>query len=177
MGQYFKIVNPVKRQYIDIGDFAGENEKASGVMQGYHAVAVAVLVCKLDEVRHNFGPLAGSWYGDPVITAGDDYGEPDQYGIKTSTEQNPQRNLNLMATEEFEDITYQALAMLCQGREGFAEEMVHRAKESPGYVLVDLGNTVFQVGCEPLERALNDILGSDWTKQYKKERRQYPPHH
>ncbi len=86
----------------------------------------------------DFGPLAGSWFGDPVIAAGDDYGQPDQYGIQTSIEQNPQRNLNVMATEEFEDITYQALAMLCQGREGFAKEMAYRAKESPGYVLIDL---------------------------------------
>jgi hypothetical protein len=176
MGQYFKIVNPVKRQYIDIGHFAGENEKTSGVMQGNHAVAVAVLMCKLDEVSHNFGMLAGSWYGDPIIAAGDDYGQPDQYGIQTSMEQEPQRNLNQMASEEFEDITYQALAMLCQGREGFAEDMAHWAKVSPDYVLVDLGNTVFQVGCEPLERALNDILGLDWTKQYEQARGKYPPH-
>jgi hypothetical protein len=44
MSQYFKIVNPVKRQYIDAIRFS-ENIKASGYMRGYHAVAVALLVC------------------------------------------------------------------------------------------------------------------------------------
>lgn len=43
VGQYFKIVNPAKRQYIDPSSF-NENPKASGLLYGYHALAVALLV-------------------------------------------------------------------------------------------------------------------------------------
>jgi hypothetical protein len=121
MGQYFIIVNPVKRQYIDAIRFS-ENIKASGYMRGYQTLVVALLVCNGVEVHHTYGPLAGSWCGDPVIAAGDDHGQADQYGIKTSTDADPTRNLNRMAHEEFEDISYQAIAMLCRGREGFAQE-------------------------------------------------------
>ena len=167
MGQYFKFVNPVKRQYIDPFYF-GENIKASGVLQGYHAIAIAVLVCKLDEVQHDFGELAGSWYGHPIIVAGDDNGMADAYGVKTSTADNPERNLNSMAEEEFEDITYRSIAMLCEGREGFAEEIAKYSKDNFDTLrLMFLGNVVFQVGCRPLEEALEKVYGHDWVKEFK----------
>ena len=173
MGQYFKIVNPVKRQYLDPMRFY-ESVKASGFLYGYHAFAVALLVCNSEEVRHDYGPLAGSWFGDPIIAAGDDNGQPDRYGVKTSTEEDPTRNLNQMARDEFEDVSYKALAMLCEGREGFAREIVERSAEQPGdRFLLDLGNVVFQVGCEPLKHALIEIYGADWTKKYKEARQKY----
>jgi hypothetical protein len=169
MSQYFKIVNPVKRQYIDPIRFS-ENIKASGYMRGYHAVAVALLVCHASEVGHHYGSLAGSWYGDPVIAAGDDHGQPDQYGFKTSTGMDPQRNLNQLAREEFEDISYQAIAMLCQGRDGFAAELAARAAATPSrHLFVQLGNVVMLVGCEPLEEALADAFGREWRKLYQRE--------
>jgi hypothetical protein len=169
MGQYFKIVNPAKRQYIDAIRFS-ENIKASGYMRGYHAVAVALLVCQALEVPHRYGSLAGSWFGDPVIAAGDDYGQPDQYGFTTSTETDPERNLNQMAREEFEDISYQAVAMLCQGREGFADEIATSAAAAPSrHLFVQLGNVVMLVGCEPLEEALEHAFGREWRKLYQRE--------
>lgn len=175
MGQYFKIVNHVKRQYIDPNTFA-ENNKASGVLQhGYHVLAVALLVCKIEEVSQLYGPLAGSWYGDPIIAAGDDYGAPDVYGIKTSTEEDPNRNLNQMAKDEFKDISYKAIAMLCEGRVGFAEVIVKKSTE--GYsseLLIRLGNVVFQIGCKPLEEALEKVYGAEWTRKYKKAREENP---
>jgi hypothetical protein len=103
MGQYFIFVNPIKRQFLDADKF-NEGVKSYSVLCGYHAYAVALLVCSLTEIDHSYGQLAGSWYGDPVIVAGDDEGEPDAYGIKTSTLENPERNLYWQASEEFEDI-------------------------------------------------------------------------
>jgi hypothetical protein len=126
MSQYFLIVNPVKRQYIDASRF-DERTKASGFMRGYHATAVALLVCQSIEVGHRYGPLAGSWYADPIIAAGDDHGQPDQYGFATSTSTNPDRNLYQLARDEFEDISYQAIAMLCLAQDGFAEEIAEKA--------------------------------------------------
>ena len=166
MGQYFKIVNPNKRQFLHAGRFY-ENIKASGLMYGNHAVAVALLVCNSEGVRHEYGPLAGSWCGDPVIAAGD-YGPPDVLGIKTSTEQDPHRNLYQMAYEEFDDISVGAIAMLCEGREGFAREIVERAQShNANCLLADLGDIVFSIKCPPLEMALNEVFGDTWTKAYK----------
>lgn len=175
MGQYFKIVNPAKKQFIDASRF-NENVKASGVLYGYHAAAVAFLVCNIEQVRdgwgnpiYNFGELAGSWCGDAVFIVSDDHGKADEFGIKTSTEQNPDRNLYWMAKEEFEEISYKAIAMLCNGREKIAEEMARRAAASvsPDSGLVDLGNVVFYVGCEPIERALAKEYGVEWVSRYK----------
>jgi hypothetical protein len=169
MSQYFKIVNPIKRQYIDALRFS-ENIKASGYMSGYHAVAVALLICHAAEVAHHYGPLAGSWYGDPVIAVGDDHGQPDQYGVKTSTKTDPERNLNQMAREEFEDISYQAIAMLCLGRDGFTAEIAAKAAAAPSHHLfVQLGNVVMLVGCEPLQEALAGAFGGEWRKLYQRE--------
>jgi hypothetical protein len=175
MGQYFHIVNPAKRQYISASTSA-ENNKDSGVMLGYHAIAVALLVCNLDQVsyergepRHSYGPLAGSWFGDRVYLAGDDHGEPDEFGIKTSSVENPGRNLYWIAEEEFDDISYRAIAMLCEGQRTYAEELATKAaKPSHSKLLMHLGNVVFQVGCNPLEGALEHSLGRDWTRKYKR---------
>jgi hypothetical protein len=175
MGQYFKIVNPAKRQCIDASKF-NENIKSSGILRGNHAAAVALLVCNLDQVRdsrgnlrHDFGPLAGSWCGDPIYVVGDEQTEPDVFGINTSTIENPDRNLYWMAEEEFEDISYKAIAMLCEGRDDFAEEIAERSATSPGsdMNLVNLGNVVFIVGCESLKQALEKAYGKDWVSQYK----------
>src|SRR6185436_17466060 len=108
--------------------------------------------------------------GDPVIAAGDDCGQPDQYGLKTSTETDPHRNLNQMAHEEFEDISYQAIAMLCQGYDGFAAEIAAKAAATQSHHLfVQLGNVVMLVGCEPLEAALAAVFGREWQKLYQRE--------
>ena len=169
MGQYFIIVNPAKRQYIDAIRF-GERNKASGYMHGYHALAVALLVCNAVEVRHAYGPLAGSWYADPVIAAGDDHGLPDQYGIATSTDADPTRNLNQLAHAEFEDISYPAIAMLCRGQDGVAQEIAAKAAASRSrHLLVQLGNVIMLVGCTPLEEALAAAFGREWQKVYQRE--------
>ena len=176
MGQYFKIVNPAKRQYIDADRFH-ENIKASGVLFGHHATAVAFLVCNMDQVRVGRGQpvysgteLAGSWCGDPIYIVGDDQGEADEFGIKTATDSNPARNLNQMAKEEFEDVSYKAIALICNVHEEIAEELASSAAR--GYSrdtgLVHLGNVVFTVGCKSLESALEKEFGSEWVSSYKK---------
>jgi hypothetical protein len=169
MSQYFLIVNPVKRQYINASRF-DERTKASGFMRGYHATAVALLVCQSIEVGHRYGSLAGSWYADPIIAAGDDSGQPDRYGFATSTSTNPDRNLYLLARDEFEDISYQAIAMLCLGQEGFAEEIAAKAAEQPSqHLFVQLGNVVMLVGSESLSTALAQSFGRGWQKRHRQE--------
>jgi hypothetical protein len=182
MGQYFIIVNPAKRQYIDAIRF-NENIKASGILYGYHATAVAFLVCNIEQVRDEWGrptyegvELAGSWCGDHIFVVGDDQGKADEFGIKTSTEQNPERNLHLMANEEFEDISYKAIALICNAHEEIAEDIVKRAASgySPDRELVDLGRVVFTVGCKSLESALTKEFGREWESRYRTAIAQYP---
>ena len=167
MGQYFIFVNPIKRQFLDPGKF-DEGVKYYSVLYGYHAYAIALLVCNLTEVDHSYGQLAGSWCGDPVIVAGDDEGEADAYGIKTSTLENPERNLYWRASEEFDDISYRAVAMLSVGRKGFVDEVVARTLNgfSPSSGLIELGNVVIETGCEPLKQALVKGFGESWTDKY-----------
>ena len=51
MGQYFIFVNPAERQFLDGAKF-GEGVKSYTVLYGYHAYAIALLVCNLTEVKH-----------------------------------------------------------------------------------------------------------------------------
>ena len=108
--------------------------------------------------------------GDSVFIVSDEQGKADEFGVETSTEQNPDRNLYWMAKEEFEDISYKAIALLCKWREDIAEEMAQRAATgvSPDRELVDLGNVVFMLALDPLERALVKDYGAEWASRYKK---------
>lgn len=84
MGQYFKIVNLSKKQYIHIGDL-GENAKFSGLGYGLHSIALTRLLCvggdgseRHDRIYGNKGEdefYLGAWAGDQIQLAGD-YAEP-----------------------------------------------------------------------------------------------------
>ena len=169
MGQYFKIVNPAKKQYLDPDSF-GENNKASGYLLGIHAAAVALLVCRPLDVpeQDRYGRLEGTWSGDALYAAGDDCGEPNPDSLITVTPEYPERNLNQMAQQEFEDISYKAIAMLCEGPDYYADVFATRVTEASGdSLLIHLGNVVFQVGCNPLRDALERVVGDDWPLRYK----------
>lgn len=185
MGQAFLFVNPAKKQFLDPRRF-GENNTASTYLQGNHAAALALLVVNPTQVsfdndpNHNYGPMAGSWFGDPVYAAGDDYGPPNQFGIVTATEADPNQNLFFLAEAEYEDISYKAIAMMCVGRfwheigiSDFAEQLAEEAKRFEDF-LMELGNVVFTVGCPPLEAALQAIVGDDWVNRYEQAYKKRP---
>jgi hypothetical protein len=163
MGQYFIVVNPVKREYVDPSDF-GVNNKVSGLMQGLPALAVGLLIC---DGLPDPGPtgLIGSWVGDPVIAAGDDYGRPNAGGVQTATAENPERNLYQAAKAEYANITLRAIAMLAH--RGWSGELAALALEPfhPG-ALISVGRVVFEQGCEPL-RAELEKLDPQWKVRYK----------
>ena len=171
MGQYFLIVNTDKKQFLDAYRF-GEGVADLQIVSGYHAQALALLSCKMDDVRDTEGSLLGSWSRDFVLAVGD-YAPPDKYGIKTATEEKPERNLYKLAREEFEDISYKALAMLCETHELICYELAEKASV-PRYkkLIFHLGNVINEVGCESLENALTEVLG-DWEQQYEKATAQY----
>lgn len=165
MGQYFLIVNTDKKQFLDPYRF-GEGVADLQVVSGYHAQALALLVVKMDDIYGSENGLMSSWSGDFVAAAGD-YAQPDKHGIETSTPENSDRNLYKMAREEFEDVSYKALAMLCETREPVCYELAEKAALPRHKRLVfHLGNVIKEVGCEPLENAMYESLGSNWNKQY-----------
>ncbi len=139
MGEYFLIVNPVKRQYINASRF-GENIKRSGLFQGLHGVAVALLLC---DTKYPVHPLEGSWLGDPIIVTGDG-SEPNTALIQTSTEGEPERNLYETAFEEFEDISQHAIVMVCEDRSERIAALVNASKDQ-SYLLIELGDIVFEL--------------------------------
>ncbi|HZS08856.1 MAG TPA: hypothetical protein VFD58_28730 [Blastocatellia bacterium] len=163
MGEGFLIVNPAKRQFLDAGRF-GENNKRSGILCSRHGSAVALLILNTRQL-YSVHPLVGSWVGDPVIAAGY-FASPDTAGIQTTSTTHPERNLYGLAWEEFEDISHQAIVMLCQESQGYADEFVTWTKQAPSFI-VELGDIVFQLGCPPLQEALERILGPTWAKEYK----------
>ena len=174
MGETYLIVNPAKRQYLDIGQF-NENNKASGLMRLRHALAVSTLVCNLEAVRfssggkvtHRFGSLAGVWCGDAVYVVGDMCARPDEFGIQTSTPEEPERTLFDLALAEYENITVAAIAMLCAGIVGFAEDMVEQAVEtgSPND-FVQLANVALLANSAEMAHALEATFGAGWKKKY-----------
>jgi hypothetical protein len=174
MGETYFIVNPAKRQYLDIGQF-NENSKASGLMRLRHAFAVSALVCNLDAVRsskggnvkHGFGSLAGAWCGDALYVVGDMCARPDEFGIKTSTPEEPERTLFDLARAEYENITTAAIAMLCAGIDGFADDMAEQAAETDSpYDFVQLANVALLANSAEMTRALDATFGGGWKKKY-----------
>jgi hypothetical protein len=58
--------------------------------------------------------------------------------------------------------------MLCEGRKGFAKEIVQRALNglNPEASIFELGNVASHVDCEPLNEALIEGYGENWIEKY-----------
>jgi hypothetical protein len=164
VGAYFLVVNPSKRQYLDPIRF-GEAIKFSAVLRGdycLHALKLLIADC----FPHEANSFRGAWLGDPVILASDDSGLPDPPGLVTATQDDPHRNLNAMARDEFVDISYRALAELCT-RAGMASELAERARSNKN-LIIDLVAVMEQYRLRDLEGALEQAVGRPWRKAYNK---------
>jgi hypothetical protein len=179
VGEFFIIVNPVKRQYLRPSDF-GEYFKSSWVPSGHHAVATAMLICGYSSshlsARADHGEKViepGSWYGDPIERVGDEE-LPNTHGVQTATPEDPKRNLYVMALAEFENVALRALAMLINERRdaarGLAATVVENEYEGKT-LLRNLGDILLHGDTlddpSKLEEALKSIVGSDWLTKYR----------
>ena len=164
MGQYFLVVNTAKRQYLDAGRF-GENIKRSGILRGKHAAALGLLLCDATQPE-GAHTLFGSWAGDPIAVTGD-YAPPNSASVPTSTVDTPTKNLYALANDEYEDISRQAMLMLIADDEEWAESFV-RDIDYTQTLLIELGQLALSYRCEPVRRALEKALGTEWRKEYKK---------
>ena len=125
MGQYYKIVNIKKKQYITphtFGDGAKLMEfsmSASGVLAGL-AILLADGNGRGGGDLHSENDIVGSWAGDNIVVAGD-YADEGKF-VKEAD-----RNLYCLATNEGEDISVKVLEALFDDQYFFSEFRKSRA--------------------------------------------------
>jgi hypothetical protein len=153
MGQYYKIVNIKKKQYITphtFGDGAKLMEfsmSASGVLAGL-AILLADGNGRGGGDLHSENDIVGSWAGDNIVVAGD-YADTGKF-VKEAD-----RNLYNVASNEGEDISVKVLDALFDDKYFFSEFRKNRAEWSTNDAIDDL-----------IKQKLKDKGLSD-TKKYK----------
>lgn len=169
MGNSFLVVNPVRREYLDPWCF-GDNPKTGGYMQGVHPVAFALLVGPA--VLSSSTGLEGTWNGHKLVVA-TDAASANQEGFVTGTPDFPDRNLYRMVLDEFMDLSYSALAMVCERSTEIRDTLARRAKleyESSGgrsfSLLRHLRKCVDEADCGALNRSLCECFDEDWRDIY-----------
>lgn len=126
MGQYYKIVNIKKKQYITphtFGDGAKLMEfsmSASGVLAGL-AILLADGNGRGGGDLHSENDIVGSWSGDNIVIAGD-YADEGKFVKETD------KNLYIVASNEGEDISVKVLDALFDDEYFFSEFRKNRAQ-------------------------------------------------
>jgi hypothetical protein len=124
MGQYYKIVNVKKRQYIKPHTF-GDGSKLMEFSMSANGVLAGLAILLADGNGRGGGDLnseneiVGSWAGDNIVIAGD-------YADQNKFVNAPQQNLYEVAEYEGEDISLKVLDALCDDRYFFEEFRKHR---------------------------------------------------
>ena len=153
MGQYYKIVNIKKKQYISPHTF-GDGSKlmefsmsANGVLAGL-AILLADGNGRGGGDLHSTNDIVGSWAGDNIVIAGD-YADEGKFVKETD------RNLYNVASNEGEDISVKVLDALCDDQYFFSEFRKNRAGWSTNDAIDEL-----------IKRKLQE-KGLSETKKYK----------
>ena len=119
MGQYYKIVNIKKKQYITphtFGDGAKLMEfsmSANGVLAGL-SILLADGNGRGGGDLHSENDIVGSWAGDNIVVAGD-YADDGKFVKEVD------KNLYSVALNEGEDISVKVLDALCDDQYFFSE--------------------------------------------------------
>ena len=125
MGQYYKIVNVKKKQYITPHTF-GDGAKLMEFSMSANGVLAGLAILLADGNGRGGGDLnseneiVGSWAGDNIVVAGD-YADDGKF-VKDADQ-----NLYHVAVSEGEDISVKVLDALCDDRYYFEEFRKHRA--------------------------------------------------
>ncbi len=125
MGQYYKIVNVKKKQYITPYTF-GDGAKLMEFSMSANGVLAGLAILLADGNGRGGGDLnsesdiVGSWAGDNIVVAGD-YADTGRF-VKQ-----PEQNLYEVCQAEGEDISIKVLDALCDDRYYFEEFRKHRA--------------------------------------------------
>lgn len=136
MGQYYKIVNIKKKQYISPHTF-GDGSKlmefsmsANGVLAGL-AILLADGNGRGGGDLHSENDIVGSWAGDNIVVAGD-YADEGKFVKEVD------RNLYNVASSEGEDISIKVLDALFDDSYYFSEFRKNRAGWSNNDAIDDL---------------------------------------
>ena len=119
MGQYYKIVNIKKKQYISPHTF-GDGSKLMEFSMSANGVLAGLAILLADGNGRGGGDLGskndivGSWAGDNIVVAGD-YADAGKF-VKE-----PDQTLYELAGSEGEDISIKVLDALCDDRYFFEE--------------------------------------------------------
>ena len=125
MGQYYRIVNVKKKQYITPHTF-GDGAKLMEFSMSANGVLAGLVILLADGNGRGGGdlnsenPIVGSWAGDNIVIAGD-------YADNGKWIKDPDTNLYSVANNEGEDISIKVLDALCDDRYYFEEFRKHRA--------------------------------------------------
>ncbi len=153
MGQYYKIVNIKKKQYITphtFGDGAKLMEfsmSASGVLAGL-AILLADGNGRGGGDLHSENDIIGSWAGDNIVITGD-YADAGKFVKEVG------QNLYEVASNEGEDISVKVLEALFDDKYFFSEFRKNRAEWNTNDAIDDL-----------IKQKLQD-KGLSETKKYK----------
>jgi hypothetical protein len=127
MGQYYKIVNIKKKQYINPHTF-GDGAKLMEFSMSANGVLAGLAILLADGNGRGGGDLnseneiVGSWAGDNIVIAGD-YADNGKFLPVDKID----LNLYGVALEEGEDISIKVLDALCDDPFYFEEFRKHRA--------------------------------------------------
>ena len=119
MGQYYKIVNIKKKQYISPYIFGDGSKLMEFSMSANGALAGLSILLADGNGRgggdlHSENDIVGSWAGDNIVIAGD-YADTGKF-VKE-----PEQNLYEVASSEGEDISLKVLDALCDDQYFFSE--------------------------------------------------------
>jgi hypothetical protein len=125
MGQYYRIVNIKKKQYISPYKF-GDGSKLMEFSMSANGVLAGLAILLADGNGRGGGdlnsdnPIVGSWSGDNIVIAGD-------YADHGKFVKDPDTNLYHVANNEGEDISIKVLDALCDDSYFFSEFRKNRA--------------------------------------------------
>jgi hypothetical protein len=163
MSECYLVVNVDQRQYLSAAALR-ESAKRGGFLRGLHGRALALLVCRADALRLDYGPLAGSWHGHRIVAADDHHPTAVAVGDAVIAD------LHETARREFEDISLAALAMLCRGDPEIVQQLVDAAAEDAPGAIALAGDVVFLASSTPLQDELDRRLGKAWVARYRRLR-------
>ena len=128
MGQYYKIVNVKKRQYLNPHMFNdGMKLMEFGMSAGGTLTALAVLLAdgngRGGGDLHSDNDIIGSWAGDPIVIAGD-YADQGKFLPADKSDQ----TLYSVCEDEGEDISAKVLDALMEDR-WFREDFINNWSE------------------------------------------------
>ena len=119
MGQYYKIVNIKKKQYISPHTF-GDGSKLMEFSMSANGVLAGLSILLADGNGRGGGdlnsdnPIVGSWAGDNIVITGD-------YADEGKFVKDADKNLYHIASIEGEDISLKVLDALCDDQYFFSE--------------------------------------------------------